>query len=151
MTFINTILVIFLCSLSDYAFSCDCKVLQSLEKVRQISINESDIIFLGELIEFDTVNFSYSFKIIEMYKGVHKDSIIMGKVFSSCSLFPVDKSKWIVYAKAKGNLIDISECLASRSEENPICLNCYKMPAPNKTFFEKKIKRIRKRKRCIKK
>ncbi len=85
--------------------------MQSLEKVRQISINESDIIFLGELIDFDTVDCSYSFSIIEKFKGAHKDSIIKGKVFSSCSLFPVDKSKWIVYAKLKGNIIDMSECL----------------------------------------
>jgi len=150
MTFINTILVIFLCSLSDYAFSCDCKVLQSLEKVRQISINESDIIFLGELIDFDTVDCSYSFSIIEKFKGAHKDSIIKGKVFSSCSLFPVDKSKWIVYAKLKGNIIDMSECLASRSEENPICLNCYKMPAPIKRFSKRKLKEFEKEKDVLK-
>lgn len=30
MTIINTILTIFLCSLSDYAFSCDCKDFHSL-------------------------------------------------------------------------------------------------------------------------
>ena len=143
MNITNTIkiLVIILFSLSDYALGCDCKDLRPLEKVRQMSINESDIIFLGELIEIDTANYTYSFRIIEKFKGEHNDSIINGKLFGSCSVFPSDRGKWIVYAKVKEDMINISECLASRSEKNPICLNCYQIPSPLSRYSNKKEKK----------
>ncbi len=136
----NLLIALFF-SISNYAFGCDCKDLTPLDSVRQISINESDLIFLGELLEIDTIELTYSFRIIEKFKGVQKDSIVKGKCFSSCSVFPRDKGKWIVYAKIKEDMINISECLASRSEENPICFNCYKIPSPLSRYSNKKDKK----------
>jgi hypothetical protein len=96
----------------------------------QISFSESDLVFLGELIDFDTIDYSYTYRIIEEFKGEFRSSIIKGKYFDSCSKFPREKGKWIVYADFKNGFIDISQCLASRSEINPICINCYEIPQP---------------------
>jgi hypothetical protein len=112
------------------AIGCNCKDLGRLDSLRVIGYNISDIVFLGELIDIDTNERTYSFRIIEIFKGENNDTIIKGKYFDSCSKIPKDKCKWIVYADFRENLIDISSCLATRSEENPICTFCYKFPPP---------------------
>ena len=117
----------------DSAFACKCKEIKSLQESREKSFEYSEIVFLGQLIEFDRENGTYKFEIIELYKGKAKSDTISGKVFSSCSMLPMDLSKWIVYANyEEGLTIDISTCLATRSETNPICLGCYEFPPPPK-------------------
>jgi hypothetical protein len=138
MRYIKNILLILSISFSIQVVACDCKNLGPLDSLRQISFNESDFVFLGELIELDTIDHTYTFRIIESFKGENKDSIIKGKYFDSCSKFPRDKSRWIVYADLRENLIDINQCLASRSELNPICIFCYEIPPPVSNEIEKK-------------
>lgn len=116
---------------SNQTFCCGCRDLGPLDSLRAISYNNSDLVFLGELIDFDTTEYSYTFRIIELYKGESKTKLIKGKYFDSCSLFPTEKCKWIVYAIVReNNLINISHCLASRSELQPICIGCYLPPPP---------------------
>lgn len=110
---------------------CSCKWIKPLDTLRTISY-KSDIVFLGELIKTDTANNSYAFKILELFKGNYKDSVIFGQYFDSCSLLPLDTGKWIVYADIEDNFqINISDCLGSRSEKNPWCTNCYELPLPD--------------------
>jgi hypothetical protein len=109
-----------------------------MDSLRKISFNNSNFVFIGELIEFDTIEYTFTFRIIEVFKGDSISAIIKGKVFDSCSLFPREKSNWIVYADLKEGLIDISQCLASRSEISPICINCYKIPNPYRNIEEMK-------------
>ena len=140
MRTIRHILTLLLLLASIQIFCCDCKDLGPLDSLRTISYNHSDLVFLGELIEFDTTDFTYTFEIVELFKGEVKKKLIKGKYFDSCSKFPKEKCKWIVYAKIKDkNIIDISGCLASRSELSPTCVNCYTPPpplSPNATEFE---------------
>ena len=113
------------------SYGCDCKDFSSIDSLRNVSYAYSDFVFYGELIDFDTVNFTYRFKIHEMFKGNVCDSIIEGRYYDSCSKFPRDKCNWIIYANLKENgLIDISQCLLSRSEIYPICIGCYIIPPP---------------------
>ena len=142
MKIIKNILILIIVLTSNQAYCCDCKDLGSLDSLRIISYNNSELVFLGELIDFDTTDYSYTFRIIELFKGESKTIIKKGKYFDSCSQFPKDKGKWIIYANYRENdLIDISQCLASRSELNPICIGCYRLPPPlkpNSTGMEKK-------------
>lgn len=130
MRFLKNIILIISITSTIQTFGCMCKDLGPLDLLRVISYNKSDFIFLGELIEFDTRYDTYTFRVIETFKGEHKDSFIKGKYFDSCSLFPRDKGKWIVYAEFREGLIDISQCFASRSELNPTCINCWYTPPP---------------------
>ena len=112
-------------------FSCNCKVQRSLDSLRQLSFHQADMVFLGELIDYDTTNYTFTFKIIELFKGSAKSVTIKGKLFDSCSLFPRDKCKWIVYANIHENgFINIDHCLASRSELNPNHILLYAIPPP---------------------
>ena len=138
MKHIRNILITISIFISSQTFGCDCKNLGPLDSLRQISYNESDFVFLGELIEVDTIYFTFTFRIIEKFKGEVRNSIIKGKCFDSCSIFPRDKCLWIIYADTKEGLIDINQCLASRSEMNPICINCYDIPDPYSNEKEKK-------------
>jgi len=117
--------------ISDQVTSCDCKENRSLDSLRRISFNHADLVFLGELIDYDTTNYTYTFQIIEIFKGSTKSLTIKGKYFDSCSKFPRDKCKWIVYANVLENgFIDINGCLASRSALNPNHIICYFPPPP---------------------
>lgn len=125
------LILLFCLILSIEAFGCECKDFGSLDSLRQLSLEISDVVFYGELIDYDTIDLTYKFKIHEIFKGNIQDSLIIGKYHDSCSKFPKDKGKWIVYADLrKTGFIDISQCLISRSEKNPICLNCYEIPEP---------------------
>jgi len=131
MRVIKKILILLIIFISNPAYCCDCKDLGPLESLRLISFKNSELVFLGELIEFDTSDYSFTFQIIEIFKGKSKTKLIKGKSFDSCSQFPTDKSKWIIYANYReSDYIDISNCLASRSELNPICIGCYTIPPP---------------------
>ena len=134
MRIIKNILITLILTISNQVYSCDCKGLGSLDSLRIISYNLSDIVFLGELVDFDTTDFSYTFKIIELFKGEPKTKLIKGKYFNSCSQFPTEKCNWIIYANLHDtNVIDIDGCLASRSELRPFCINCYDPPPPERS------------------
>ena len=131
MRIIKNILITLIIVISNQVYSCDCKDLGPLDSLRIISYNFSDLVFLGELVDIDTMDFSYTFKIIELYKGEIKTELIKGKYFDSCSSFPKEKCKWIVYANIRStNVIDINGCLASRSELHPFCNGCFTPPRP---------------------
>jgi hypothetical protein len=113
------------------SWGCDCKELGPLKYLRTLSIQNSHLIFLGELLTIDTSTASYSLKIIELFKGEITDSIINGRYYDSCSLVPNGSGKWIIYAKFReDSFIEISSCLASRSDLDPICINCYYIKPP---------------------
>ena len=112
-------------------YSCHCKDLGPLDSLRQISFNNSDIVFLGELQHYDSTDNTFSFKITEIFKGKPISTTLKGKYFDSCSLTPKDKGRWIVYAEVSENgLINISDCFASRSEKKPTSISCYAPPPP---------------------
>ncbi len=114
------------------SFSCQCKSYSGgIDSLRKISFTYSDVVFLGELIEFDTLTHSYTFEILELFKGNITKRYIKGRLFTSCSLFPDKLGIWIIYADLiEPDVIDINQCLASRSKKNPELIYCYIPPPP---------------------
>lgn len=112
--------------------ACDCKEIQPIDSLREKSFAWSDVVFLGELAEVDTISQTYIFTVLEVFKGDTVHKTLKGKWFDSCSKMPMDKGKWLVYAETRGNFININDCLASRSEEDPFCVNCLPPPPPPK-------------------
>jgi len=99
-------------------FACKCKQIKR-ESYVSVGLKYSDIIFLGELIDSASTG-SYSFKILELFKGNYKNKIIKGLATNSCSLRPTDKGLWLIYANfQKDSLIDIGMCGPSVSLKNP--------------------------------
>lgn len=104
------------------SFGCKCGIAQRDTCVLK-RMKKHDIVFLGELIESDSIRHSFSFKVLELFKGSNKNRVIKGGLFNSCSYFPTkpnDKGLWIIYAQfRKDSLIDINECGPSMSLFNP--------------------------------
>jgi hypothetical protein len=106
--FISLILLgLFLCNIG---FACDCAIFKRDSAVK-VGLQYSDIIFYGDLISTDTINMTYKFKILELYKGNFTKDTIAGCVKTSCSIMPMINGLWIVYANLnEDSTIRISMC-----------------------------------------
>lgn len=116
----KNIFILIVCLWFNTTYSCDC--LPHLRETMVLKgLKNSEIVFYGELIKLDTIRGTYSFKIIELYKGNYKSSIVNGKVSNSnCSFFPFKKDLWIVYANFnQDNTIILDLCLPSQTIEIP--------------------------------
>ena len=84
-------------------------------------LENAEIVFYGELIKIDTVSKTYSFRIIELFKGNYKSSIINGKFTDGgCEIFPFKKDLYIVYTGFnKDNTISLDYCLPTQTIEVP--------------------------------
>ncbi|TDN79068.1 hypothetical protein DET49_1403 [Salegentibacter sp. 24] len=101
---------------------------------------ESDLIFLGKIVNFEETEKRYNFEIIEVYKGFHPLNEIQidfldydGK---KTALFDKKNGFWIMYANRTGiNSATAKLCGASRTFQNRTYLNRLK---PRPEFFESK-------------
>jgi hypothetical protein len=127
------ILTIFLASLNFVElYACHC-LGGTYDSIQKRSLKYADLVFYGELINFDTITYHYSFRIFEIFKGESKVDTIYGKSTSSCSLYNFDKGLWIVYATYNDDsTINISSCGASRSITNPVMM-LYTPPPPSRS------------------
>ncbi|WP_162128372.1 hypothetical protein [Flavobacterium phycosphaerae] len=99
----------------NFSFACKCFEIEK-EVMVEKGLKNADIVFYGELIKSDSIQETYTFRIIELFKGNFKSAIISGKTTSDCSIFPFEKGFWIVYSKlSKDKIIDISMCSPSQS------------------------------------
>lgn len=106
------LVLVFIC-FYNHSFSCDCKLINKETMVTE-GLKNSDLVFFGEVIKFNSTKGTYTFKIIELFKGKINSKIINGKEYTSCSISPNTKGVWIVFANFKGpNIINISGCSPS--------------------------------------
>ena len=116
----KNIFILIVCLWFNTTYSCDCPPHLKETMVLE-GLKNSEIVFYGELISLDTIKRTYSFRIIELYKGNYKSSIIKGKDSkSNCDFFPFKKDLWIVYANLDNdNTITLNSCLPSQTIEIP--------------------------------
>lgn len=98
------------------SFACKCREFEK-ETMVERGLDDADIVFYGELIKSDSLSQTFTFKIIELFKGNFNSASISGKTTgSNCSVYPSKKGLWIVYANlSKDSIIDISMCSPSQS------------------------------------
>lgn len=101
-------------------------------------LKHSDIIFLGELLHSDASNFTYSFRILELYKGKIKSDTINGIGAEEGLIFPVDYGLWIVYAKYNKDSTTIS--VNQNGSTMPMKWAHYFGPPPPPKFYSKDFK-----------
>ena len=137
---LQNLLPIIICFWFNQSFSCDCPP-HNRETMVSKGLEDAEIVFYGELIKIDTVTQTYSFRIIELFKGDYKSSIINGKSLNNnCEIFPFKKDLWIVYAEFnKDNTIHMSYCLPSQTIEIP---PGFLPPIPLFTSSERKTTKI---------
>lgn len=117
---LQNLLSIIICFWFNQSFSCHCPP-HERETMVSKGLEGAEIVFYGELTKIDTINQTYSFRVIELFKGDFKSSIINGKSLNNnCEIFPFKKDLWIVYASFnKDNTIHMNSCLPSQTMEIP--------------------------------
>lgn len=98
-----------------FAYGCDCNFIDNDSKSRLINYEESNLIFVGILVDNKTIVVSEflksSTKIRKQYKVVEIDN---------CSLVPEKGEVWLVYSTIQETgAISINQCSRSRSFSNP--------------------------------
>ncbi|MGZ9676243.1 hypothetical protein [Flavobacterium sp. GNP001] len=122
------------------AFSCDCPP-HKRETMVSKGLEKAEIVFFGELIKIDSISRTYSFRIIETFKGSYNNYLIKGKAINNnCEIFPFKKDLWIVYASFnKDNTIHLNYCLPSQTIDIPAG---FLPPIPLYTSSESRITKI---------
>lgn len=85
-------------------------------KTVNLNIKNNNLIFIGEVIKAEGE--SYSFKVIDVFKGsIASDTIYgQGGGIGSCSMIPNVEGLWVVYTNAdEKGVIDLTFCNLSRS------------------------------------
>lgn len=102
------------------SFACECPPHKKETLVKK-GLRYADIVFYGELIKIDTIQNTYDFRIIELFKGKYQSKIIHGKSReNNCEINPFKKDLWIVYANLnKDKTISLNYCLPSQTMEIP--------------------------------
>lgn len=126
-------------SYHSYTYSCKCEP-HNKETMVTEGLKNYDIVFYGELVESDTISGNFTFKILELFKGEINSSFISGSsTASNCSVFPIKKELWIVYANYTNNTnytnnknITISMCSPSMGLES--LLGAYPTPPPPRYY-----------------
>jgi hypothetical protein len=144
--------------LSD-AFGCTCPSAK-IGDVKKESIRASELIFIGQVIDIDTVKGIYQIEILEVFKGrigkmVIASNYIDSVELSTCGYWPslYWGQEFLFYAnRAKGtDRIFVDQCSATRSLTNPQIHPSYfsgKYRAAQRAFyaemtFEEKINYLR--------
>lgn len=111
------LVIIFLFNINN-SFACKC-IEVGKEKIVEYGLNKYDIVFYGELIKRDTVNQTYSFKIIELFKGIFISKTIEGvSEGGDCGLFPDKKGLWIIYGNFNRDYkLSLSMCSPTQSQD----------------------------------
>lgn len=102
----------------NYAFACKCFEYDK-EEIVKYGLKRYNMAFYGELIKRDTIHQTYSFKIIELFKGIYTSKTIDGiPTGGNCGLFPDKKGLWIVYGNYNNdNKISLSMCSPTQSQD----------------------------------
>ncbi|MBI3220735.1 MAG: hypothetical protein HYZ44_14570 [Bacteroidetes bacterium] len=87
--------------------------------MRKSELKNSQLILIADVLPTTGQSQTYKVKILEILKGEAADSILTGKILSSCSHFP-SEGRWIIYARdLKDGAIEIRQCGLSRPILNP--------------------------------
>ncbi len=108
---VNILLILY----SGVNFACDCDGLYEYHAQLEFDTTSS-LIFLGEVVEYDTSKHQTVISISEMIKGDYADETIIIDANSECSKFINVNGRWIVYAhrNESGNFY-ASTCGLTRS------------------------------------
>ncbi|MWW25642.1 hypothetical protein [Algibacter lectus] len=113
-------LAIILILISFKSFACDCPV-KKLSDLQKYEMENSECIFIGEVIEVNNSDLSFKIKVIESLDGEdNKGNVYVGKNWKYCEPSIEKKGKWIVYGKMENGFLRLNTCGISRSFDNPM-------------------------------
>ncbi len=106
--------------ISAKSFSCTCPNPKSIKAIQDYEFENSDCVFVGEVLEVNMNDNTFKIKVIESFKGKDKETIYIGTYDEQCGPIIDEKGKWLVYARFNSeNILKINECGLTRSLKNP--------------------------------
>jgi len=114
------ILLLILTLISANGIACTCSIPKSLKAIQDYEFENSECIFIGEILKIDTENNTFEIKVIESFNGDENGKIYNGIYDIFCGPI-IDKiGKWLIYANYNSdNIIEINECGITRSFLTP--------------------------------
>lgn len=73
---------------------CDCKG-KTLREYQKTEFNNAKMVFIADVLSSDKENGTYKLRIVEVFKGQLKDSVVSGEYRTSCSGF-AEGGRWII-------------------------------------------------------
>ncbi|WP_034923210.1 hypothetical protein [Gillisia sp. CAL575] len=114
------IIAILTISVSTKSFACNCSIPKSLQEIQDYEYEQSDCIFVGEVFDVNSENFSFKIRVIESLKGAEIETVFIGTYDEHCGPIVTENGLWLVYADLNSeNVLDINECGLTRSLKNP--------------------------------
>lgn len=102
-------------------FACSCPVYKNLSTFQYAEFEQSECVFIGEVLEFNPEKKSCRIKVIESFKGTENGLIVEGTYDQQCGPIINGLGKWIFYGHTDLNgLLRVNECGLTRSFENPV-------------------------------
>ena len=101
-------------------FACSCPVYKNLEIFQFGEFEQSECVFIGEVLEFNPEKMSFRIKVIDSFKGTENGLIYEGTYDQQCGPIINGLGKWIFYGHTDSNgVLNVNECGLTRSFENP--------------------------------
>lgn len=111
-------IIVLLISLKGLA--CDC-ALKTLSDWQKSELENSEFIFIGDVIEVNDSDWTFKIKVTEpLVGGDSIGNIYVGKNWKYCSPYVHEKGKWIVYGTMEEGFLRLNICGISRSFSNPV-------------------------------
>ena len=111
---------IILLLISFKSFACTC-VIKKLSDWQKSELENSECIFIGEVIEINDSDLTFKIKVTESLDGGDSiGNIYLGKNWKYCSPYVSKTGKWIVYGHMEDGFLRLNMCGISRSFDYPI-------------------------------
>jgi len=102
------------------SFACTCAI-KRLSDLQKSELENSECIFIGEVIEVNNSDLTFKIKVTESLDGGDSiGNIYVGKNWKYCSPYVEKNGKWIVYGNMEYGFLRLNMCGISRSFENPM-------------------------------
>lgn len=100
------------------AFACDC-IPKRLEELQNIELENSECIFVGEIIEINK-DLTYKIRVVESLDGGDlQGNVYIGENWKSCQPYVEEKGFWLVYGQTENGFLKMNICGISRSFDKP--------------------------------
>ncbi|MBS9462507.1 hypothetical protein KIM67_08800 [Flagellimonas sp. 389] len=130
------IVLVFGTLISLKSFACICKF-KKLPELQKLEFENSESIFIGEVVEIDTLYRTFKIKVLESFSVDVIGTVYNGSNDKFCGPTVNEKGKWLIYGNFNAeNLLEINTCGLTRSFEHPennISVTRLPIPPPSNT------------------
>jgi hypothetical protein len=146
MKFVLKIMVGTLMLASTKMIACTCSFPKNLKAIQDYEFENSECIFIGEVIEIDPINSLFQFKVVESFKGEEIGTVYTGNYDQMCGPIIDQTGNWLIYGNFNNeNQIVINHCGLTRSlnspEDNISATKPPKPSLPNEKETESEVER----------